>query len=292
MKLTIRDTANKEKGSITAPSQFAEPYRPDLIIRAVLSLKSRARQPYGAKPGAGMRPSAELSRRRRKYRGSYGFGISRVPRKIHSRRGPRMYWVGALAPGTVGGRRAHAPKAEKKWEQKINKKENRKAIRSAMAATLDTALVKARGHKTPDTHPFIIADAFEQLKKTTDVIEAFAALGLGAELDRSYQKKIRAGKGKARGRKYKRRTGPLVVINNDEAPLIKAANNLPGVEIVTVDKLNAELLAPGTHAGRLTLYTEGALKRLADEKLFTIDFKGKTEKQEKTFVKKIKRGVK
>ena len=38
-----------------------------------------------------------------------------------------MNWVGAFAPGTVGGRKAHAPNAEKIFDKKINKKENRKA---------------------------------------------------------------------------------------------------------------------------------------------------------------------
>ena len=47
-----------------------------------------------------------------------------------------MNWVGAFAPGTVGGRRAHPPKSEKIWSKKINKKENAKAIRSAISATL------------------------------------------------------------------------------------------------------------------------------------------------------------
>ena len=85
-----------------------------LIKRAVLTLQNNKRQRYGANPEAGKKVSAALSKRRRKYRGSYGHGISRVPRKILSRRGTSMNWQGAFAPGTVGGRRAHPPKAEKK----------------------------------------------------------------------------------------------------------------------------------------------------------------------------------
>ncbi len=33
--------------------------------------------------------------------------------------------------------------------------------------------------------------------------------------------------------------------------------------------MNASLLAPGTHYGRLTLFTEGAIEALAQNKLFT-----------------------
>ena len=44
----------------------------------------------------------------------------------------------------------------------------------------------------------------------------------------------------------------------------KAARNHPGVEVVVVDNLNAELLAPGTHPGRLTMYTTSALEKLGE----------------------------
>jgi len=273
MKLNIKDPTNKDAGSISLPLQFDEEYRPDLIQRAVLSLQARARTPYGAKPTAGKRASAELSRRRRKYRGSYGMGISRVPRKILTRRGTRMHWVGAFAPGTVGGRRAHPPKADKIWTQKINKTENRKAIRSALAATVNRDLVVARGHRTPKDYPFIISTDFETITKTRDAITAFSALSLGEELARADQKKVRAGKGKVRGRKYKRRIGPLVVVSSTNTKIALAARNIPGVDIVCVAELNAEVLAPGTHAGRITLYTEAAIKLLAEEKLFTQSYK-------------------
>ncbi|NIA12323.1 MAG: 50S ribosomal protein L4, partial [Nitrospiraceae bacterium] len=35
-----------------------------------------------------------------------------------------------------------------------------------------------------------------------------------------------------------------------------------GVDVVMCDRLNAELLAPGTHAGRLTIWTESAIAEL------------------------------
>ncbi len=53
-------------GEKELPSQFKEAVRIDLIKRAVLTLQSNARQKYGAKPEAGQRHSAELSRRRRR----------------------------------------------------------------------------------------------------------------------------------------------------------------------------------------------------------------------------------
>jgi large subunit ribosomal protein L4e len=65
-----------------------------------------------------------------------------------------------------------------------------------------------------------------------------------------------------RGRRYKQRKSILIV--TADAPL-RAAGNLAGVDVVTVDQLNCELLAPGTHAGRLTVWTEGALLKLGGQ---------------------------
>jgi len=165
MELKILNTSKTEMGKKSLPRQFSEPFNPDIIKRAVEVIQSNKRQKYGAKPEAGMRASAELSRRRRKYRGSYGIGISRVPRKIMSRRGTRMNWVGAFAPGTVGGRRAHPPKAEKNWRKSLNIKERRKAIRSAIAATVNKELVKNRGHIVPENYPFIIDNNLQEQEK-------------------------------------------------------------------------------------------------------------------------------
>ena len=266
MKLDVLGTSNDKKGSVDLPSQFAEPVRLDLIQRGFHAVRSHLRQPYGAKLGAGMRSSAKVSRRRRKYRGSYGAGISRVPRKVMSRRGTRFNWIGAVMPGSVGGRRAHPPKACKIWAQKINVKERRKSTRSAMAASIRKDLVTARGHRLPESYPFILDNSFENVDKTKDLVAAFEKLGLKGELTRSAIKKVRAGKGKMRGRKYKRRRGPLVVVSA-KCKLSKLGN-VPGLDVITVDSLNSYVLAPGGQPGRLTLYTQKSIEILKEKNLF------------------------
>src|SRR3989344_4323686 len=159
MKSDVLDLQGKKVKSVELPVQFNEDYRPDIIKRAIHALWSKLRQPYGAKEGAGMRYSAKLSRRRRDFKGSYGHGMSRAPRKSLWRRGTQFGFVGAEAPGTVGGRRAHAPKAYKIWEKDINRKERRKAIRSAISASaLNNKLL-------------IVENKFEDLKKTTRNIQ-------------------------------------------------------------------------------------------------------------------------
>lgn len=267
MKTEVLSIEGKKQGSVELPEQFNEEYRPDLIRRAVLAIQSHKRQPYGSMPEAGKRPTAKLSRRRRKYRGSYGKGISRVPRKILSRNGSQMNWVGAFAPGTVGGYRAHPPKAWKDWELKINDKERKKALRSAIAATALKEIVLARGHKSANVVPLVADTKIESLSKTSEAKKVLEQLGLKGELERCAEKKIRAGKGKNRGRRYKKKKGVLIVVSG-KCKLMESAKNLPGVDIVNVSSLNAELLAPGYLPGRITVWSERAIERLAKEKLF------------------------
>ncbi|MBU4283787.1 MAG: 50S ribosomal protein L4 [Nanoarchaeota archaeon] len=266
MKLSILNISKEEIGKQEMPAQFNEEIRPDLIKRAVISIQGNTRQAYGADPMAGKRASAKLSRRRHSYKTAYGIGISRVPRKIMSSRGTRMNWVGAFAPGTVGGRKAHPPKAGKDWTKKINKKERRKAIRSAIAATLSKELV-GKNHIIPANYPFIIESRLESLKKTKEVKDVLKKIGLEKELERVSEKTIRSGKGKKRGRKYKTKVGPLIIVSKD-CNLIKAAKNIAGINVRIVKSINAKLLAPSASPGRLTIWTQDAVKELGDKKLF------------------------
>jgi len=281
MQIRVLNIHGTEIGKKDLPEQFMETVRNDLIQRAVLVIQGRERQPYGADPRAGKRASVRLSKRRRQFRGTYGRGQSRVPRKALSRRGTQFNWVAAFAPGTVKGRKAHPPKASKSWNQKINDKERHKALRAALAATLQPELVKNRGHYVPKQYPFLVESKIETLKTTQEALEVFHKLGLAEEIARCDERTIRAGKGKNRGRKYKTKTGPLLVTDQRNT-LFQAVRNIPGVDVVEVRNLNAYLLAPGAHPGRLTLFTEGAIETLSQTKLFTpqaIKPKKETSKQ-------------
>ena len=257
---------NKVK-EISLPKQFSEPYHPNLIKRAVWTIQNNDRHPYGSKERAGLRYSSTLSKRRKDYKGSYGKGLSRTPRKVMWRRGTQFGFMGATAPGTVGGRKAHPPKAEKVFIKKINKNEKRKAIRSALSATFNIELIKKRNHNIPENFPFIIEDKIESVEKTRDIRKILFDLGFEKEIKRCGKKKVRAGKGKTRGRKYKKKKGLLIVVSG-RCNLMKSAPNIPGIDVIEVKNINSELLAPGTHAGRLTLYTESSMEKLEKEKLF------------------------
>ena len=126
MKLNILDISKNKTGEVDLPVQFGEDIGVDLVKRTFLALQSSRIQPYGSMKEAGKRSSSTLSKRRRKYRGSYGFGISRTPRKVLSRRGTRMYWVVRFHPILQGEeehipqklRRCLAKKSTKKKEEK------------------------------------------------------------------------------------------------------------------------------------------------------------------------------
>ncbi|MDI6888303.1 MAG: 50S ribosomal protein L4 [Methanocellales archaeon] len=247
MKVQLIGLSGKVKGKVELPKVFEEEYRPDLIKRAVLAAQANRLQPYGPDIYAGMRTSAEGW--------GTGRGVSRAPR---IKGGSRV----ARVPQAVGGRRAHPSKPQKILSEKINAKERRKAIRSAIAATANAELVKSRGHKFGAKVPLVVENSLEKVKKTSDVIEFLQTANLWDDVLRAKGgKKIRAGKGKMRGRKYKRKKSLLIVVSEDRG-ISKAACNLPGVDVVTVNQLNAELLAPGTQPGRLTIWTKSALSKL------------------------------
>jgi large subunit ribosomal protein L4e len=108
----------------------------------------------------------------------------------------------------------------------------------------------------------IVTDAIEDLTKTSELEAALTNLGVLSDLCRvKDSRKIRAGKGTRRGRKMKHAVGPLIVVAKNRG-VFNATSNLLGVAVAKVNDLNAEILAPGTHPGRLTLWTNGAIEQL------------------------------
>ncbi|MBN2052174.1 50S ribosomal protein L4 [Candidatus Woesearchaeota archaeon] len=284
MKLKIFNTAGTQTGEAELPVQFSEPVREDLIKKAFLAIQNNKRQAYGTFKEAGQRHAVKISKRRRDYKASYGKGISRVPRKTLSHRGSQFFWAGANAPGTVGGRRAHPPKPNTGMAWKLNIKEKQKAICSALSATMNKEFVARRGHLAPQSYPFIISDDFEKVTKTKQLLSALIKIGFEQELNRASQIGMRAGKGKLRGRRKTTKKSLLFVVSETK-PLIKAAANIPGIDVLHVKKLNVDALAPGCHAGRAALFTTKALDELR-KGLFTNQKKADNTKKSKITAEK------
>jgi large subunit ribosomal protein L4e len=262
MEATIRTITGEKSGSITLPAAFEEPFRPDLIRKAFTVERANKRQPYGPSKGAGMRHAVSTWGK--------GRGVARVQRLTQGRNA-------AESPNNVGGRRAHPPVVEKDWSEKINKKEFKKAVRSAIGATALPDIVRKRGHRFEEDLelPLVIEGQFEHLHDkiteskedisyTRKVRQTLEKLGVGDDLVRAKEgRHIRAGRGKLRGRKYRVPRSVLVVLSEFNG-MEKAINNLAGVEVTTPERLTVESLAPGGDPGRLTIFTEQAIKKLEE----------------------------
>jgi len=248
-KVNLYSIGGKTKKKIELPKIFFEDVRTDLIRRAVFASQAKRRQPYGPNPESGMRHAVSTWGK--------GRGVARVQRFSQGR-------TAAESPNVVGGRRAHPPRPERNWSLKINNKEKRKAKVSAISATKDPRLIAKRGHKFKKsfTMPLVVEDSIEKIVSVKEAIETLEKLGVKDDIERAKSGiHIRAGKGKMRGRKYKKPKSLLVVVNDYEN-VKKGFGNIPGVDVATPTHLNVELLAPGGMPGRLTLFSEGALKQM------------------------------
>jgi large subunit ribosomal protein L4e len=171
--------------------------------------------------------------------------------------------LAGFAAGTVKGRLTFPPTSAKIPAKKINRKELHAAMLSAVAATSSKPMVQARGHRIPQDLelPLVVSDAAEKITKNSDAEKILKNLGLWEDVKRASERKIRSGKGSVRGRPHKGRASALVVVSK-RAGAELAFGNFSGVRVVDISSLNVSDLAPGTHPGRLTIWTESAIKGL------------------------------
>ncbi len=257
MKAKILDKTGKEKGSIDLPKSFTTPIRKDILAKVFEAQKEK--QPMGTLIGAGASYSASgiSIKARHRWKGTYGKGISRVPRKIMSRHGASFNWVGATVTSARGGRRAHPPKAEENQYRKINKKELAIAMDSAFAGTIDAnSLNKKYGVSVKEA---IIFNNSVLEMKTKEFLELIKKIFGEASPRLLKQTAVRPGRGKLRGRKYKTtNAGMIFVIGSDEKM------NRKGIVVKKVKELKVKDLSPNGEPGRFAVYTEKAIKEIGE----------------------------
>lgn len=249
MKVPVYNLVGEETKKIELPKIFEVPVRRDLIERLFFYQFTHRLQPKGRNPYAGREMSAEYF--------GVGLGIARIPRY----KTPPLRGTGAMVAMARGGRRPHAPTAEKNIYKRINKKELKLAIASAISSTAKRELIVSRGHIIDNVPfiPIIVDQEFSTISKTSEIREVFKNLGLWDDVERVRNRvKIVGGKASWRGRRRKVGVAPLIVYNVDNG-ISKAARNLPGVDAVNVDSLTLLHLAPGGHPGRLTVWIEDTL---------------------------------
>lgn len=283
MKAKVFDLSGTSKESVTLPSVFETSYKPRLIKRAVLALQTAKLQPKGADPRAGLKNTARYVGTRDASQGQRTINTDRARLPRLTNRGTLLSGRVAKVVQAVGGRTAHAPKSWKVIVEKINKKERKEALRSAIAATTNKELVSERFVLGKSELPIIIDDKFENVNKTKKVIEVLTKIGVNEDLENAKNKRrTRSGKGKMRGRRIKQKKSVLIVTGKTSS-VLRAARNIPGVDTVTINSLNVELLAPGAVAGRLTVWTKSAVDALIETKK---EADGKKVKETKKAVRK------
>lgn len=263
MEVNVYKLDGSVASKVKLPKVFETPYRPRIIERAVLASESARIQPKGNYVNAGRDTTALYIGRRSSPNALMNKGIARKPRTKN-----RKHLLEGMVrgiPGVVKGPRAHPPKSWHIEKEEINKKEKLLALKSAIAALTNKELVEKRGHKFSKdlTLPVVCIDDLEKLSKTKLVLDFLTKIGLDKDVDRAKDKKhVRAGKGKSRGRKYRRAKSVLFVVSKDKLPVQKAARNLEGVDIVALRNLNARDLAPAGQAGRLTIFSKEAIEEM------------------------------
>ena len=248
MKASVYSIEGKVLRQIDLPSVFQTPHREDLVKRAVLSEESMLYQPKGNYRFAGLMSSARYRGRKDDFGAVKNKGIPHLPHEVLPKGG-----LGKVkrVPHAVKGRRAHPPKPEKIIVEFMNKKEHALALASALSMSADRKTVCGRIHSEIGVSlPIVMESGFEKLAKTKEVVKVLEALNLLKFI----------AKAKKNGTK-----SPLIVVSGGS--IIKAAANLAGINVVMVKDLSVKDLAPGTHAGRLTLFSEGALPEI--EKRFS-----------------------
>ncbi len=209
---------------------------------------------------AGRTDSNKVRHVKEKFRSHYGRGISRVPRKIFWRRGTQFFWQAAGVPGVKGGRRAHPPKGLRA-DRRMNKKERKIAVQSAIASTASKKWLTNRYDTLNDSDnlpienfPMIIDSKLLKLKTKEFLQEVEKATGELYNIAIK-KKKIRKGRGKKRGRKFRKNRGVLLVIGNDEE------SNQNIIETRKVENMGIEDLWP---LGRMAIYTTKAIEELRE----------------------------
>jgi len=251
------------------PAVFKAAIRPDVVNFVHQQMSMNHRQPYSVSEKAGHQTSAE----------SWGTGraVARIPRV----RGGGTHRSGQGAFGNMcrGGRMFAPTKPWRKWHRRINVNQRRYALASAVAASGVPALVMSKGHvidQVPE-FPFVVSDKVQELTKTKDAVIFLRRCKVWGDIQKVYKsQRFRAGKGKMRNRRRIQRRGPLIVYHKDQG-LRRAFRNIPGIDLISVDKLNLLKLAPGGHVGRFVIWTQTAFERL--DKLFGTWKNGSLEKK-------------
>lgn len=253
-KIQVLDI-NGNKSKEISTNVFDGQIRKDIVQKIVEIERLAERQMYSPFYLAGLQTSASgnVHHNRHVWKTDRGRGLSRYPKKRMSDKGSNFVWVAAVVPGVRGGRRSHPPEVIRA-ESKINKKEKIMGLLSALAMTCSAEELNKKYSTLEDIKlklPLIVDSKITSLK-TREIFNALnKILGKDVMNIALQNKTIRAGRGKMRGRKYKKNSGMLLVLANSQKIKIN------GIDVKKVEDLKLKDLA--SNGARLVVFTEEAI---------------------------------
>lgn len=258
MEANVYLTDGRVEKKIALPNVFEGKYNEEIVRRALLAEQSTKYQPQGRYLLAGMDTSASYTGRYGTYRTQRHTGLPPRPRQRLAK--GAMGQVRKI-PSSVKGRRAHPQKVEKIIVERINRKEYAKALESAVAATGNISLIKQNHTYQKEALPIVVSSQIEKIAKTKELIKVLDALGFMDDLQKSHTPRAHEGERRRSKRRYFRNS--VLIVAKDSKLVAKAGRNIPGVDVLEVDRLRIEKLAPGAKP-RLTLWSEAAVSAIAD----------------------------
>lgn len=191
---------------------------PELIKKLEFILLSNRKQKYSNDSLAGLKKVVSKNKK--------GSGRARVQRLKSG--------LARENPNVIGGRRAHPPKIEKEIKKKMNKKEKKQAVRSLFSELEFQNNLMLKEEKKA----VLFSDSFfEQIETRAEILSFFEKF---YPQEVSQKKKLRAGKGKMRNRKFQnlKKIHFFVPSSLKQEPKLKLLSNFSFLKLIFVSSFN------------------------------------------------------
>ncbi len=240
MKVKILSVEGIGAGETELPGMFSCQYKPWLVNRAIVAESTQKLQPQGHYVLAGMQTTAVYVGKMHAWRSGRHVGRAIRPReKLAEGAQGKVRRI----PSAVTGKRAIPHLIEKRITEKMNKTEYISAIHCAISKTFNNM-----------REPAVLSNDIESIRKTGKVSALLKDLHI-ANLER--QKVLKSKSSRPSSRKRYRHSVTIVV--KDDKGIVKAARNIPGVNVCTVDEITVGRLMPGGTTKSISIWSENAV---------------------------------
>ncbi len=228
---------------------FNYTYKPWIINRAIVAENTWNLQPQGHYVLAGMQTTAAYVGRMHAWRSGRHMGRAIRPReKLAKGASGKVRRI----PSAVTGKRAFPHLIEKRIKEKINKKEYMSALYGAISKTFKNV-----------SEPLILENTIESIKSTKKVNSLLKEL----KIIKTKRNKPSLNKKTKRSTKLKKYKHIVTIVVKDDNGIIKAARNIPGINVCVIDRLTVGTLMPGGYPECISIWSENAIKNISEIKL-------------------------